>query len=198
MNRSAPLLSEDVDGLAFKLSYDLSDGLLTLSVPLGSGGAALRGEARPAELRGALLSEGRAVDAVGLGYAAPFGISTAALQSFKASGLTGWGYRPVRTSGWAGPTYYLLEILGRCGAVAFDQAAPLPAIGTFRRGKGAVVQPGAWDGADFAVPDNYDMVLCSERVRDSVDRGGLTGFRFEPLDEVVLFAPRDSRSQGET
>lgn len=109
-------------------------------------------------------------------------LSDNAVRVLGAAGLDGWATRPAKIIGPPGMrgTAFSLVVTGRCAIVR-----PTPAERPrFQFTRGLELVEGSWTGHDLSVAFDTAIIFVTDRVREAVIEGDLTGFEFHRLTDV--------------
>jgi hypothetical protein len=151
-----------------------------------------RGAGRPLEF---VRAQGaRAYDLVGTTSPTLVLVSAHFLDVLRAAGFTGWTTFPVKVTlddGSSLEGYEGLAISGRCGPIddSLSELVTLPPAvpgGPEQRAlRGLCFRPETWDGSDLFTPsEGYTAAFVTTRVKDEVERAGITNVEFKRLSEI--------------
>lgn len=171
------LTDDDRRGVAY-LGLSVSDELAR---------SLLRGGRSPGRLQARVTKPGRFADILGLGFPGLFALSSrfaSALASLEGLALT-----TIAIEG--GPDgYSLLGVTGRCGPVDYRRSTQLRLMGTFVELRGLFVDEPARP-IDFAVPDNRESILVSERAAEFIRVNKFDNIRLRKLEDVEFAISQD-------
>lgn len=163
--------------------------------------ALARGEDRPSVPIEFVRAEGAMLhDLLGTTYASLVLVSARFRAVLEEEGFTGWTTFPVKVvdpdaqlGGYGG-----LAVIGRCGAIddslSEEILLPPPVAGgrSARALRGLCFPPGSWDGTDVFTAEGRADVIVVERVKEALERAGITNIEFDRLSEIE----RTWRSDG--
>ena len=119
-------------------------------------------------------------------------ISERVVQILRDHEFTGWDVCPVALWDKAGaplPTYYYLQVLGRCGPRDPSKSEPfeeeMPGA-WFPRLRGLYFDPETWDGSDFFLPAKTAFIAVTEPVTRALAHAKVKNVTFERLDTMVF------------
>ena len=155
--------------------------------------ALVRGEIKPdVPVMGHWAMGGaKPVDVVWTTWGPPMLMSERVVQILRDHHFTGWDVFPVQLWDKAGepqPTYYFLQVHGRCGPRDPSKSEPFqekyPA-GWFPALRGMYFDPDTWDGSDLFLSD-WMFKLITEPVKRALVRAKVKNVVFERLDTIVF------------
>jgi hypothetical protein len=139
-------------------------------------------------------SGGRPCDLVGTTYATLDLLSPRTAQLFRDEEFSGWTTFPVQVftkDGLLIEGYEGLTVTGRCGPIDNSRSrehwrppARPGVVEKLRVWLGLYFDLATWDGSDFFGPAGTAHVFVVERVKQAVERAGLTNFTFQALSGV--------------
>jgi hypothetical protein len=112
-------------------------------------------------------------------------VSERFVRALRDGGATGWGTYPIRLLDEDGT-----PIGDHAGLVVTGSSGPIdPALSTTppdrpRIRVGKLFRRETWDGSDVFVPREGGGLFVTQRARDALERGGVRGLLFEPLDRA--------------
>jgi hypothetical protein len=156
--------------------------------------ALARGEHRPANPIEFVHDEGRTpCDVIGTTYGALMLVSARLVAVLREHEFTGWATFPVRVvldDGSELDGYRGLAATGRCGAIDDSLSGKVtipppvpggrPAAGLL----GLCFAPESWDGSDVFTAEGYAGSFVVERVKEALERAGITNAGFRRLSEI--------------
>jgi hypothetical protein len=154
-----------------------------------------RGEHVPSKPIEFVHDEGRKPqDMVGTTDGRPVLVSQRLIDVLRDHGFSGWRTFPVRLTLEDGTElrgYHGFSVTGRCGPIddsLSDQvmlAPPVPGGEPAPGLRGLCFTPGSWDGSDiFTSAAGGAMIFVVERVKDALERAGITNVAFQRLSEI--------------
>ena len=138
------------------------------------------------------MGSAQPVDIVWTTLAAPMLMNERVVQILRDHEFTGWDVCPVQLTDKAGaplPTYYFLQVHGRCGPRDPRMGEPfveeLPG-GRFPRLRGLYFDPETWDGSDIFLSEGMAFKIITEPVKRALVRAKVKNVIFRPLDTIVF------------
>jgi hypothetical protein len=125
-------------------------------------------------------------------------LSERAIRAFEAEGITGLSTYPVEIFNQEGVPvlgYQGVSVIGRCGPILNERSQRIivpPISGAREKGlgkaqpgwRGIYFDPDTWDGSDIFLAEGTIAFYATDRVREVVEKHGLTNISFDPLSEI--------------
>jgi len=109
---------------------------------------------------------------------------------FKEAGFTGYELEPVEVVNRQDITVWKFNVTGKGGkAQGLYLKYRCEACGLERYGgyeNGIIFDEKEWDGSDFFEVDGWGVILITERVKDFIEKHGLTNVIIIPLNEFKV------------
>ncbi|RMG23878.1 MAG: hypothetical protein D6732_24330, partial [Methanobacteriota archaeon] len=155
--------------------------------------ALVRGEILPEKpIRFRYHSGSKPYDLIGTTYAPLYLVSDCVIHVFEQEGFTGWLTYPVEVYGKKGERlegYHGFAVSGRCGPIdntlSRREWRPAPPGGNpYLAWIGLYFDLSSWDGSDIFVPVSSGYIIVVERVKEALERVGITNVMFDRLTEI--------------
>jgi uncharacterized protein DUF1629 len=156
--------------------------------------AIARGEERVSEPIEFVRAEGRTPgDLIGTTYTTLTIVSQRFIDVLREHHFMGWTTFPILVRFEDGSDlerYFGLAVTGRCGAIDDSLSEPIilpPPVPSGRARsalRGVCFCPDTWDGSDMFCAQDYAGVFVTERVKETLERAGVTNVAFRRLSEI--------------
>jgi hypothetical protein len=187
------------NGVDFSRTYEMDHafrpGVFHFEVisVIGNSEAILKGGEQPlGELEFRAMKGSRPADVMGTTLLSLRLVSQRFADLLLDNRFTGWHTHPVNLYDKKGNSiegYQCLVVTGRAGPIDRSRShirldpPPVPQGAPTYVEVGMYYDPDSWDGSDIFIPQSTTAICVAERVKDAVEKAGLTNVQFTALSD---------------